>query len=169
MQGNSALTNQTHQSEGRVFTTLPELLPSSTTIPAIDSADVDFIDNLLTHIPPVCLTQEADGFSLADPNSESAEAAIKTLSLDQKKQVLRKVLRSSQFAQSLASLTVALRDGGLPTISEALKIPVKDGGYMRQGGGVPLGNDDAVEAFVKGVKDFAEKQNGADEGTMEID
>ncbi len=171
MQGNQALTNQTQQSQGRVFTTLPDLLPSSTTIPVIDSADASFIDNLLTHIPPILLllSQEANDLSSVDPNSDSAKAAIEALSLDQKKQVLRKVLRSPQFSQSLASLTAALRDGGLPTISEALKIPVKDGGYIKQGGGVPLGNGDAVEAFVNGVREYAEKEIGADEGQMEIE
>jgi len=160
MQGNQALTNQTRQAQGKVFTTLPDLLPSSTTIPVIDSADASFVDNLLTHIPPVLLllSQDADNSSSVKPNSETGIAAIEALSLDQKKDILRKVLRSPQFSQSLASLTAALRDGGLPTISEALRIPIKDGGYIRQGGGVPLGNGDAVEAFMNGVKESAKKE-----------
>ena len=69
----------------------------------------------------------------------------------QKKEILTKILRSPQFTQSLASLTVAIRDGGLPSISEALKIPVENGGFMRRGG-VPLGGGDAVEAFLQGVR-----------------
>lgn len=170
MQGNQALANQPKQTQSNVFTTLSDLLPSSTTIPVIDSADKSFIDNLLTHIPPVLLllSQEADDVSSVDPNSETAKAAIEALSLDQKKDILRKVLRSPQFSQSLVSLTAALRDGGLPTISEALKIPVQDGGYIRRNG-VPLGNGDAVEAFTNGVKKSAEKENGAKEGKMDTD
>lgn len=159
--------NQPQQPQGQIFTTLPDLLPTSTTIPVIETADVSVIDNLLSHLPPVLLllSQEADDLSSVDPNSETAKAAIEALSLDQKKEILRRVLRSPQFSQSLMSLTGALRDGGLPTISEALKIPVKDGGYIRRGG-VPLGGGDAVEAFMNGIKDSAKKDN---EGKMETD
>lgn len=159
--------NQPQQPQGQIFTTLPDLLPTSTTIPVIETADVSFIDNLLSHLPPVLLllSQEADDLSSVDPNSETAKAAIEALSLDQKKEILRRVLRSPQFSQSLMSLTGALRDGGLPTISEALKIPVKDGGYIRRGG-VPSGGGDAVEAFMNGIKDSAKKDN---EGKMETD
>jgi len=170
MQGNQALQGQPPQPQGKIFTTLPDLLPPSTTIPFIDSASSAFIDNLLSFIPPVLLllSQEADDISSVDPNSETAKAAIEALSLDQKKEVLRKVLRSPQFSQSLGSLTGALRDGGLPTISEALKIPVKDGGYIKRGG-VPLGGGDAVEAFMDGVKETAEKEKGEDNEKTETD
>lgn len=169
LEGNQALTNQTQQSQDRVFTTLPDLLPSSTTIPVIGSANAATIDGLLTHIPPILLLLclHADGLSSVDPNSEDANAAIEALSLDQKKQILQKVLRSPQFSQSLASLTAALHGGGLPTISEALRIPVKDGGYIKKDGSVPLGNGDAMEAFVNGVREYAEKENEADERKME--
>lgn len=168
MQGNEALSNQQSQPQGKVFTTLPDLLPTSTTIPVIDSADSVFVNNLLGHIPPVLLllSQEADDISSADPNSETANAAIEALSLDQKKQILRKVLRSPQFSQSLASLTTALRDGGVPSISEALKIPVENGGFIRRGG-VPLGGGEAVEAFLKGVKALVEKKDDVEEGSMD--
>jgi 26S proteasome regulatory subunit N13 len=64
---------------------------------------------------------------------------------------VRRVLRSPQLTQSLGSLTVALRDGGLPTISEALGMKVANGGLIR-GGQMPLGGGEAVEAFVEGVK-----------------
>ena len=170
MQGNQALQSQPSQPQGNVFTTLPDLLPPSTTIPFIESADSAFVDNLLDYIPPVLLllSQEANDISSVDPSSATAKAAIEALSLEQKKEVLRKVLRSAQFSQSLSSLTAALRDGGLPTISEALKIPVKDGGYMNRGG-VPLGGGDAVEAFLNGVKGSAEKTKPSDEGRMETD
>ena len=168
MQGNQALSNQPSQPQGKIFTTLPDLLPSSTTIPVIDSADSAFIDNLLSHIPPVLLllSQEADDISTVIPNSETATAAIDALSLIQKKRILRKVLRSPQFSQSLGSLTTALRDGGVPSISEALMIPVENGGFIRRGG-VPLGGGEAVEAFLKGVKASVEKKDDIEEGRMD--
>src|SRR5206468_9208117 len=70
--------------------------------------------------------------------------------------------RSPQFSQSLSSLTIALRDGGLPSLSEALNVPVRNGGFMRRGG-VPLGGGDAVEAFLDGVKEFVEKEDRAED------
>ena len=170
MQGNQALSNQQSQPQGKIFTTLPDLLPSSTTIPVIDSADSTFVDNLLSHIPPVLLllSQEADDISSVDPNAETAKAAIEALSLDQKKQILKKVLRSPQFSQSLGSLTTALRDGGVPSISEALTIPVENGGFIKRGG-VPLGGGEAVEAFLKGVKASVEEKDDVEEGKMDTD
>ena len=170
MQGNQSLSNQQSQPQGKVFTTLPDLLPPATTIPVIDSADSAIIDNLLSHIPPVLLllSQEADDTSSVEPTSETAKAALEALSVDQKKEILRRVLRSPQFSQSLGSLTAALRDGGVPSISEALKIPVENGGFIKQGG-VPLGGGEAVENFLKGVKVSVEKKNEAQEGRMDTD
>ena len=170
MQGSQALSDQQTQPRGKVFTTLPDLLPSSTTIPVIDSADPTFIDNLLSHLPPVLLllSQEADDTSSADPNSETVRAAIEALSLEQKREILKKVLRSPQFSQSLGSLTAALRDGGVPSISEALKIPVENGGFIRQSG-IPLGGGEAVEAFLNGVKASVEKKDDAAEERMDTD
>ena len=81
---------------------------------------------------------------------------MEALSLDQKKAILKKVLRSPQFSQSLASLTQALRDGGLPAVSDCLHIPVKDGGFIRRGG-VPLGGGEAIEAFMDGIKSSVQK------------
>ncbi|KAL9028951.1 MAG: hypothetical protein Q9196_002757 [Gyalolechia fulgens] len=160
MQGNQALQGRQAQPEEKLFTTLADLLPSSTTIPVIDSAEQNFIDNLLRQLPPdlVLLAQEVDDSSSVDPTSEAAEAAMEALSLDQKKEILRKVLRSPQFHQSLSSLTSAIRDGGLPSISDALGVPVENGGYINQGGGVPLGGGDAVEAFLNGVRTSVEKE-----------
>lgn len=76
---------------------------------------------------------------------------MQALNVGQKREILRKVLRSPQFSQSLGSLTTAIRDGGLPSISDALKIPVENGGFLRRGG-VPVGGGDAVESFLNGVK-----------------
>lgn len=97
---------------------------------------------------------------------ETAQEVLSALNLSQKKNILRKVLHSPQFTQSLASLTVAIRDGGLPSISEALKIPVENEGFMRRGG-VPLGGGDAMKAFIQGVRDHV--QNGTRGNLMETD
>lgn len=142
-----------------MFTTLAELLTPVSTIPWIESADGNLVDQLLQYLPPalVTLAQEGDDMSNLNTDHASIEAAEQALSLDQKKDILRRVMRSPQFSQSLASLTIALRDGGLPSISEALNIPVRNGGYMRRGG-VPLGGGEAVEVFLQGVKDSVQKE-----------
>ncbi|KAL8705292.1 MAG: hypothetical protein Q9201_001579 [Fulgogasparrea decipioides] len=171
MRGNQAL--QDPQAEPKPFTTLPDLLPSSTTIPVIDSADGKFVDNLLSQLPPtlMLLAQEVDDLSSVDPTPETAKAAMEALSLDQKKDILRKVLRSPQFHQSLSSLTGAIRDGGLPSIGGALGVPLENGGYIKKAGGVPLGGGDAVEAFLTGVRAAVEKEKEkeSEEGKMDTD
>ena len=95
------------------------------------------------------------------------EAITMSLSTEQKKDILRKVLRSPQFSQSLGSLTMAIRDGGLPTISDALKIKVANGGYVPRGS-VPLGGGEAVEAFIEGIKDSIDDDK-QQEDKMETD
>jgi len=136
-----------------IFTTLAELLTPASTIPLIDNADDAAVDRLLEFLPPtlVSLAQETDDDDLLEDPATAGTKTSAPLTTAQKKGVLRRVLRSPQFAQSLNSLTFALRDGGLPTISEALRIPVRNGGFMRRGG-IPLGGGDAVEAFLDGVK-----------------
>lgn len=112
------------------------------------------VDNLLSFLPPsvLVLSQQADeGDRTAEPTAAAIQAAKDAMSLGQKKALLEKVLRSPQFHQSLASLTMAIRDGGLPSIADALSIKVENGGYLR-GSQMPLGGGDAVEAFVEGVK-----------------
>ncbi|KAH8592500.1 proteasome complex subunit Rpn13 ubiquitin receptor-domain-containing protein [Bisporella sp. PMI_857] len=149
--GNSGL----RQSQGQIYTTLPDLLPASTTIPTIDTATPAQIDNLLSYLPPtiLLLAQESAASinGMVEPNAETASAAIQALSIGQKKTIIKRVLRSPQFHQSLGSLTMAIRDGGLPSISGALGLELANGGLVR-GGNVPLGGGDAVEAFVEGVK-----------------
>ncbi|CAL8583752.1 hypothetical protein XPA_009370 [Xanthoria parietina] len=172
MQGNQTLRDRRAQTqEPKLFTTLPDLLSSSITIPVVDSADQRFVDNLLSHLPPtlLLLAQEVDDISSVDPTPDTAKAAMEALSLDQKKDILRKVMRSPQFHQSLGSLTSALRDGGLPSIADALKIPVRNGGYIKPRGGVPLGGGDAVEAFLNGVKIAVEREKEGEEGKMDTD
>jgi 26S proteasome regulatory subunit N13 len=149
-------------SQGNPFTTLPDLLTTASTVPLVDSADESTIDRLLEYLPPVLigLAQQARGGPAASMEASCADSPQEPLSQDGKKGILRRVLQSPQFAQSLSSLTVALWDGGLPSISEALNINVHNGGYMRRGG-MPLGGGDAVEAFLNGVKDKAQSNGQA--------
>lgn len=168
MQGNKALGEQHAQTRSAAFTTLPDLLPPSTTIPIIDDANEAFANNLLHYVPPACLllSQEGDNTGSKDPDPETVKSAIEALSLDQKKDILRNVLRSPQFSQSLSSLTVALRDGGLPSIGDALGIPIENGGFVRSSG-VPIGGGDAIKAFLDGVKIAVEKEK--ENGTGDMD
>ena len=162
--------NGAAQAEEQTFTTLADLLTPPSTLPLIESADMDTVDHLLNFLPSslVLLSQDLDDeISEAEANPELAEAIKQSLSLDQKKDILRRVLRSPQFTQSLGSLTVALRDGGLPTISEALNVKVRNGGFMRRGG-VPLGGGEAVQAFLEGVKDHVKEHQDAGD-RMETD
>jgi hypothetical protein len=141
-----------------------DLLPSSITIPIIESASPPLIDALCANLPPVILllAQEIDDVAEVDPTSETAQAAIEALDQESKKDILKRVLSSPQMQQSLASLTFALRDGGLPNVSQALKIDVENGGYMR-GGGMPLGGGDAIKAFLEGVKRTVKKEGEGDQ------
>lgn len=161
------------QSQGpeRPSTTLQDLLTPPSTLPFIEAADESNVDHLLSFLPPALLllaqgNAEAAEAAEAETDSDLAQAALLSLDLSQKKDILRRVLRSPQFMQSLASLTVALRDGGLPSISEALQIPVTNGGFMRRGG-VPLGGGDAVEAFLDGVRQHVKQEDQS--GHMETD
>ncbi|KAI0447918.1 proteasome complex subunit Rpn13 ubiquitin receptor-domain-containing protein [Xylaria telfairii] len=149
--GGQAVPNQ---GEGKLYPLLSDLLTTSTTVPWVRTASEEQIDNLLGFLPPavVVLSQQSDhGDSSVEPTADAIEAAKAAMSLGQKKALIEKVLRSPQFHQSLTSLTMALRDGGLPTVADALSIKVANGGYMR-GSQMPLGGGDAVEAFVEGVK-----------------
>ncbi|KAJ5082293.1 hypothetical protein N7532_011336 [Penicillium argentinense] len=155
------------QDPERPSTTLQELLTPPTTLPFIESADTTTADHLLSFLPPalLLLAQGNAEAAEADTDPDLTQAALLSLDLPQKKDILRKVLRSPQFMQSLGSLTVALRDGGLPSISEALQVPVANGGFMRRGG-VPLGGGDAVDAFLDGVRQHVK---GDQSGEMETD
>lgn len=156
-------------SQESLFTTLADLLTPASTIPFVDSADMAIVDRLLEFLPPslVSLEQEADDvISTANQESAPFDASLQAITFGQKKDILRRVLRSPQFTQSLSSLTIALRDGGLPSLSEALSIPVRNGGFMRRGG-VPLGGGDAVEAFLDGVRELVEKGGSAENNDMD--
>lgn len=161
LKGTQGIPTQQIQQGGQIFTTLPNLLPSSTTIPIIDSASPAQLNNLLSYLPPsILLISQSSSTSterMTEPNAASASAAIEALSSDEKKAILKRVLRSPQFHQSLGSLTMAIRDGGLPSIADALGVKVQNGGLVR-GGSVPLGGGEAVEAFVEGVKKSVEEK-----------
>jgi 26S proteasome regulatory subunit N13 len=121
-----------------------------------------------------------------EPNPEEDEVSLNTtlsadeklgllmsLSLDQKRELLSKVLRSPQLHQSLGSLTVALRDGGLPTVSSALGVEVANEGFVR-GSAMPLGGGEAVKAFLEGVrqsvkKELDEKEDGGEDGDKMVE
>ncbi|KAL4886543.1 proteasome complex subunit Rpn13 ubiquitin receptor-domain-containing protein [Aspergillus karnatakaensis] len=149
------------------FTTLQDLLPPATTLPYLETLDGEGVDNLLKFLPQDLLVL---ALQVETPTtyhgSESAQDVLSALNLSQKKNILQKVLRSPQFSQSLASLTIAIRDGGLPSISEALKVPVENGGFMRRGG-VPLGGGDAMKAFIQGVRDHV--KDSTQDSRMETD
>ncbi|KAF2970887.1 hypothetical protein GQX73_g2679 [Xylaria multiplex] len=142
------------QREDKLYPLLSDLLTPPTTVPWARTTTEQQIDNLLGYLPPavLVLSQQSDhGDSTTEPTAGAVEAAKAAMSLGQKKALIEKVLRSPQFHQSLTSLTMALRDGGLPTVADALSIKVENGGYMR-GSQMPLGGGVAVEAFVEGVK-----------------
>lgn len=149
------------QAQGKFYPMLSDLLDTSVTIPMLDSATDEYVDSLLDFLPPTVLVLAQQGSNAsaveAEPGAESVAAARQTMSSAQKRSLLKKVLRSPQFNQSLASTTSALRDGGLPSIAEALGIPVENGGYVR-GGTMPLGGGDAIEAFVEGVRKTVQKK-----------
>jgi 26S proteasome regulatory subunit N13 len=127
----------------------------------IDSAPEEFADTLISFLPPAVVVLASDSASAvdgkSDPPTATVEAAKASLSLNDKRTLLKKVLRSPQFNQALGSLTMAIRDGGLPSIADALGVKVQDGGYLR-GSGMPLGGGQAVEAFVNGVKKTVEEE-----------
>ena len=163
--GNFAASTQ--QQIDRPFASLSELLIPDITIPALSNASEEHLESLLSLLPPTLTMLAAggaqdDSVDVQNPDPETLEAIKMSLSMEQKRQVLNKVLRSPQFSQSLSSLTDAISDGGLPTISEALKVPMEHGGY-NPGGAVPLEGANAIDSFLKGMKKKVEdeKSDGA--------
>lgn len=129
----------------------------------LKDASPAYIDALLSYLPPQLLTlaQSADdltSFPDAPTTAETAAADMEALSLEQKKDLLRRVFHSPQLHQSLGSLTMALRDGGLPMVSQAMGIKVENGGHIR-GGTMPLGEGAAVEAFLEGIKQTVKEED----------
>ena len=162
-----ARRNQGGQPQEKLFTTLADLLTPASTIPLLDSADDELVDRLYECLPPqlvATVQSSVDTSALKNPNASPEEKQAAQQALTKvRKDILRRVLHSPQFSQSLSSLTVALREGGLPIISETIKIPVRNGGYLRHGG-VPMGGGEAVEAFMEGVKKDVEENISKGEG-----
>ena len=155
------------QPQEKPFTTLTDLLTPASTIPLLDSADEELVDRLYECLPPQLVTtvqSSVDTSALQSSNAtpEVKQAAQQALT-KARKDMLRRVLHSPQFSQSLTSLTVALREGGLPIIGETIGVPVRNGGYLRHGG-VPMGGGEAVEAFMDGVKKDVEEKLTKGEG-----
>lgn len=149
------------QQQGKLFTTLAELLPSSATIPMIDQAEPSVIEDMLVHQLPaslVLLEHQVEDLPDIEPDEETVRASVQALDIDQQRDIVKRVLRSPQFSQGLQSLTSALRDGGLPSVAEALGVAVANGGYTGPDRRVPLSGGDAVEAFLEGVKKAAGKK-----------
>ncbi|KAL2885311.1 Splicing factor U2AF-associated protein 2 [Ceratocystis lukuohia] len=154
LEGSRQLSDSPRRPEpnDKPFPFLSHLLPTSVTVPIIDSGvSEEKIDQLINLLPPTLVVATANsGTNSAeisqDPTAEMLESAKASLSLADKRDLVKRVLRSPQFAQSLGSLTMAIRDGGLPTIAEALQIDVENNGYMR-GSAMPLGN--ATPSYVK--------------------
>ncbi|KAJ6787964.1 hypothetical protein PWT90_10000 [Aphanocladium album] len=140
---------------------LNHLLPTSITVPMVNEAPEEFIESLLNYLPPSIILMAADApdaeDTTAEPKPAVVEAAKATLSMPQKRALITRVLRSPQFHQALGALTMALRDGGLPTIADALGVNVQNGGYIQQGG-MPLGGGHAVKVFVDGIAKAAKEQ-----------
>ncbi|KAB8748964.1 hypothetical protein FH972_026515 [Carpinus fangiana] len=142
------------------FTTLVDLLPSTTTIPMLASPTTTetFICNLLVkHLPPslIYLAHDMDPADIpddADSDPEAVAALADELDIEQQKDLLRRVLRSPQFHQALAQITQALRDGGLPAIAGAVGIEVEGNGYYNAAAGIPMNGGKAVKAFLEGAK-----------------
>lgn len=159
--GQAAGSSQQQQQQDKIYTTLSDLLTPDTCISTTSKAPEAYIDSLLALLPPqiLLLSQTAEDLTSPeiDMTTDATAAAIAALSLPQKKQILTRVLRSPQLHQSLGSLTQAIRDGGLPLVSQSLGLKVANGGNVR-GGNVPMGGGEAVEAFVEGVKKTVEEE-----------
>lgn len=152
--------SSTSEAYDKPFATLLELFNSETTISYLSNASPAEIDKLCSQLPAsiFLLSQESsNSLSSAEPTPEAGRAAIEALSIDQKREILGRVLRSPQLHQSMGSLTVALRDGGLPEIGEALQLDVENAGVIK-GGSMPYGGGAAVEKFIDGVKRTVQKK-----------
>lgn len=158
------LSSSSQQAGGEPFASLPDFLWPSHTIPTVEKASPELIDALVAALPttPFLIEAEVEDVDQIDPNSETARLAMQTLDREDKIEVLKKILRAPQLRAALGSLTEALKTGALPTVAQGLKIDVENGGYMR-GGAMPLGGDDAVKAFVEGVKRTVENEDDDDE------
>ena len=139
-------TNRQQQGGNKPYTTLPDLLSSNTTVPHVTSLSESAINDLCAYLPhDLFLSQSSPDFS----------TTIAAMDLEQKRDILRRVLRSPQLHQSLGSLTIAIRDGGLSIVGEALGLKCRH---------VPQGGGEAVESFVEGAKRKVEEDEAKGDG-----
>lgn len=168
--GTGASASAGGQSREKIYPLLNDLLETSDTIPMIRNASEEYLDSVLSYLPPAVLILsqrdpgEEDGDPVEETTDAAALAAMATMSLSEKKSLLEKVLRSPQFSQSLTSLSMAIRDGGLPSIADALGCPVRNQGFLPRSS-LPMGGDEAVEAFVEGVKAAVQGRTGGPSGS----
>ncbi|KAL2271104.1 hypothetical protein VTJ83DRAFT_475 [Remersonia thermophila] len=161
LKGAPGLSGDLAQPQGKLYPLLTDLLDPPTTVAMLDAAPDGYIDHLLDYLPATVLVMAQRGDDAGplekEPTPDDADEAKDEMTMGQKRALLKKVLRSPQFTQSLASLSMALRDGGLPSIADALGISLENGGLV-PGGRVPLGGGEAIEAFVQGVKKTMRKK-----------
>ena len=127
----------------------------------VDNAPPDYIELLLNLIPSSLILLASGTPGVTDRREEPSQAAVDAaraaLTLEDKRNLLKKVLRSPQFQQSLGSMSMAIRDGGLPSLVAVMRIRARNEGWM-PGGGMPMGGDQALETFVEGVKKTIEEE-----------
>ena len=139
------------------FLSLTEILSPSNTIPFIaQSCDSSSCDQLLICLPkdiaePIANDEESVKLGKPLPHG----SVIQQLSSIKKQEILCRVLRSPQLCQSLDSLSLALRRGGLLTVSEALGIELND--ELNLDTGKALERISAIDIFLDGIKRSVEK------------
>ncbi|TQS32482.1 hypothetical protein Golomagni_07198, partial [Golovinomyces magnicellulatus] len=106
LKGQQGLSSAGSQQQSDIpYPYLNHLLPTSTTIPMIDAAEPEYVDSLLSYLPPSVLVMAANPSEAVDTKNEPGAAAIEdakaSMSLDDKRSLLKKVLRSPQLHQAL--------------------------------------------------------------------
>ena len=134
----------------------------------INDGSVSLVDKLCAELP-----QKLFQIPQADPGSgepyrtsdDGVQPGLASLTLEQKKAILKRVVTSPQYQQGVASLNAALREGALPNVSQALGISVKNGGRLP--GGFPMSGGQAIQAFVEGLKQAAIEERKRSSETKE--
>lgn len=110
--------------ETKPFPSLTELLSPSNTSPLItQTRDESLIDRLLLLLPTDISLLMLNGYqSFQSEELMLHESNKRRLSKELKLDMLLRVLRSPQLCQSLDSLSIALRGGGLLAVSDALEV-----------------------------------------------
>jgi 26S proteasome regulatory subunit N13 len=114
---------------------LHDLLSTTTTVSLLSTLPAASLDQLCANLPPALIPRNATD--------------------SQKRDIIRRVLQSPQFAQSCVSLTVALRDGALRGVADSLQVPL--------GPGEEASGTDQVELFVGGVRRGVEQEGEGDD------